>query len=90
MCVNPTKLWLAVWVRDLIMAREKDLNFVRAEREMLCDLGQVKQNQGHTLVITQTLPPSYQFCVCVLGEGVGTMGLQQALGSPAKYCWMFS
>ena len=37
------------------------------EREMFCDVGQMRENQRYTLVITQTLPAHF---VCVLGRSV--------------------
>ena len=35
------------------------------EREMFCDIGQTRENQRYTFVITQTLPELYQLCMCV-------------------------
>ena len=71
------------------MAREKDLNFMRPEKETFCDLGQVRENQRYILVIVQNLPEFYQLCVCVGEKELERMRLQQVLGGFAKYYCVF-
>lgn len=71
------------------MAREKDLNFVRPEREMFCDLGQMRENQRYILVIVQNLPEFYQLYMCVGEKEVGRMRPQQEFGDFAKYYCVF-